>query len=300
VPEYPFPEVVDNTMVSAFRRCEKYWYYQSIRRIVPRAVSTHLVAGMAFARGLEVTRKSFFDSGLSFANSLDEGMRALIIAYGDHEPPEYLKTKSVWRMLNGLEFYFKEFPIDKILTPISTSKSGKSAIEYSFAEPTNVRHPISGDPILYAGRFDMFARHDSGSIYVVDEKTTTTLGQSWYDRWKMSNQMTGYIWATRNSPYKAQGAWVRGLAILSKGYSVANAPIHRPQWRIDAFERNLTLTLEKMKLAWEHSQYQLNYDSGCQSYSGCSYIELCDTQTPEDYIPINFFPNTWNPLEHKD
>lgn len=299
VPACEFPHVVDNTMISGFRRCEMAGYYHGIRRIVKHEESTHLVAGGAFAKGLEITRKCYFDGGFPLEDSLEQGAIALIKQYGGHEPHPKVKVKSCQNMVAALYYYFHAFPIDKQLVPLRLA-NGKHAVEFSFAIPTGVKHPVTGDPILYAGRFDMIGMHETGIIYVVDEKTSTQLGDQWLARWRMSNQMTGYIWAARESGIDVKGAWIRGLGMLSSSFTSANVPTLRPQWRIEAWHRNLTLTLYKMISAWKHGVYQQNLDNACSAYGGCSYVDLCEVQEPERWIPINYHPNTWSPLNSRD
>jgi hypothetical protein len=296
---FPFPDIVDNTLLSAFRRCETFGYYSGIRRIRSHEESTHLIAGGAFARGLEITRKSFFESGKSFADSLVNGVEALILEYGEHEPHPKIAQKGVSNMIAALDYYFRVWPIDKQLVPYKLA-NGKHAIEFSFCLPTNVMHPISGDPIMYAGKFDMIGVHDNNQLFVTDEKTSTQLGEYWMQRWRMSNQMTGYVWAARMHGIPVKGAWIRGIGILSRSLTSANVPTFRPQWRIDAWYHNMELTLHKMIVAWRNGLYQQNLDSACSSYGGCTFMNLCEVQNPEEWIPINYFPNTWSPLNSRD
>ena len=298
-PLLAFPDVIDNTAISGFRRCEMYGYYNSIRRIKGFEESTHLIAGGAFALGLEVTRKAFYEQSLPFSEAFELGVIAIVTEYGEHDPHKKLAAKGVWNIVAAFEYYFRIWPIDKVLVPFKLA-TGKYAIEFSFAIPTNVMHPVTGDPILYAGKFDMVAQHEAGLLYVVDEKTSTQLGDYWLTRWRMSNQMTGYIWAARKHGIDVKGAWIRGIGILSRNLTSANVPTLRPLWRIAQWERNMELTLNKMILSWKHGQYQQNLDQACSAYGGCSYLALCEVPNPEEWIGVNFYANTWSPLNSRD
>lgn len=299
MPNYEFPHIIDNTFVSAFRRCERYGYYQSIRRIKPNNSSTHLIAGAAFARGLEIVRRSYFEQGKSFQDSLDAGVVSLLVEYGEHEPPKSLSVKNAWNMAAALTYYFDTWPINESMRPLKLGEA-KHAIEFSFAIPLPVKHPVTGDPLLFSGKCDFIGEHEKHKVlYAVDEKTSTSLGEHWINNWIMNSQMTGYVWAGRQLGYPLVGALVRGVGILSKSFSHAEVLVLRPQWRLDEWQRNLELTLYKAIAAWKHEQFQQNLDAACNQYGGCSYRQLCEVQHPEDWIEINFQPNTWNPLHSR-
>ena len=49
----PFPLAVDSTMLGTFRSCPQKLYRQYLQHWKPRGESVHLVAGGAFAEGIE-------------------------------------------------------------------------------------------------------------------------------------------------------------------------------------------------------------------------------------------------------
>ena len=83
----PFPQVIDSTMYNDLLACPTKFYREHLEHWKPRELSVHLHAGAAFARGLEVTRQSFWDESLSPLESLARGMHALTLAYGAFEAP---------------------------------------------------------------------------------------------------------------------------------------------------------------------------------------------------------------------
>ena len=293
---FPFPEVLDNTFISAFRDCPQKAYYHGVMRIVPaHASNTNLIAGGAFARGLEITRKAFFDDNETFDAAQLKGLRALIAYYGDHEPSAKAAVKDVWRTALALVAYFTAFPIDQNLKPVKL-KNNKHAIEYSFAVPLDIKNPQTNDPLLYTGRFDFLGITDGGMLVVVDEKTSTTLGDQWIVQWQLSNQMSGYVWASQSHGIPVENAWIRGLAFLKNGYSTTDYITPRPQWLIKTFKENLNLTLNRIIESWRTNKWEKNFGKACASFGGCPYLTLCSHEHPEDWIPINFKPNDWNPL----
>lgn len=175
--------------------------------------------------------------------------------------------------------------------------NGKSAVEFTFAIPLpNVRHSVTGDPILYGGRFDMLAERD-GVLFVEDDKTASQLGSQWNRNWTLDSQFTGYCWAARDFGYPVAGAIIRGLSILKKGFGHAQAITYRPDWQIERWLQSTEHTVRLMIAYWEQNFFPLALDKhACNSYGGCGFSQLCESPNPESWIEMNYEPRVWNPL----
>lgn len=298
---FSFPPALDNTMVSGFRACPRKFWWRHQRMLQRGETSIHLISGGAFAKGLEVTRKYYFDLGLPFEEAFLFGAAALIGAYGFTEPHPKYGAKNVWNLIGAMEYYFKIWPIDKIIIPNRRS-DGKHEIEYNFVLPIpNTTHPNNGGPILYCGRFDMVGKHENGLILGEDDKTTTQLGESWFNRWRLSNQLIGYTWGAQEHGFPLAGFNIRGVSLLKHSYGSADAgPILIGKARINRFVENLQLTVERMVRAYETDKWEYDFGGSCSAYGGCDYLSLCEAHDPEDWIEPNFVINEWNPLASRD
>lgn len=291
-----FPHTWDSTMLAAFRSCPQKCFRTYVEHWKPKAESVHLVAGGAFAKGIEVARKAFFDLGWSREDAEAAGLHALIEAYGDFPCPSD-SAKSLERMCGALEFYLAAYPFgDDGMAPHVVG--GKNAIEFSFAEPLGINHPVTGDPILYTGRSDLVAEYMNG-IYVVDEKTTSSLGASWSKQWEMRSQFTGYVWAARRAGIDAVGAVVRGVSILKTKYDTQQAITHRSPYEIDRWQEQTERDILRAMQMWREGRWDYNLDHACGEYGGCSMVEVCKSSTPEDWLPIYFERRVWDPLARK-
>ena len=295
----PFPEVIDNSAISSFKKCPRDWYYGSLRAITRKGGNVHLHAGGAYAAGLEHARKAFYDDGKSEDEAINIGLEALTRYWGDFEPPEDSK-KSYPVMCQALIEYFCEYPMETdVIKPLRLA-NGKSAVEFTFACPISVTHPDTNQPIIYAGRFDMLAERD-GSLFVEDDKTASQLGAQWNRNWLLDSQFTGYCWAAATFGYPVAGAIIRGLSILSKGFGHAQAIVYRPQWQIDRWLETTEHTIKLMKAYWEQDHYPPVLDKhSCNSYGGCGFHQLCESPNPESWIELNYEPRVWNPLAKGD
>lgn len=290
-----FPTVIDNTMRATYVSCPKQLYWRFLRHLQSNSISVHLHAGGAFAKSMEVTRREFYDNGCPPDIAMGRGLKALMQYWGDYEPPEehgQKPVKTFERMCGALEYYFANYPLEfDRITPVRTPTGG--AIEFNFILPLDVKHPVTGDPILYSGRFDMLGQRDSG-IFVVDEKTTKQLGESWRSQWKLRSQMTGYVWGSRKFGYDTQGFIIRGISILKDSYGTIEALGYRPQWHLDMWEEQLHRDIKRMIANWEEGYFDYAFNDACSSYGGCMFGGLCDSPTPEAWTS-EFKVLQWDP-----
>lgn len=308
-----FPHTIDSTMLATFRSCPQKMFRSYVQHWKPKAESVHLVAGGAFAKGIEAARQAFFEGRLQEGNSelnyegdirgnreLAEGVgiTALMKAYGDFQCPSD-SAKSLERTAGALEFYFENYPLGADgCTPIHYA-DGRRGIEFSFAEPLSTRHPITGNPILYTGRADMVADF-AGGVYVVDEKTTSSLGASWGRQWEMRAQFTGYCWACQQVGINPSGVLVRGVSILKTKYDTLQHVTTRTQYEIDRWKEQTERDLARMVQMWEAGYWDYALDHACAEYGGCSMLQICKSDDPETWLPMYFEQRVWDPLARKE
>lgn len=293
-----FPHAIDSTMLATFRSCPQKFYRSYLQHWKPKAESVHLVAGGAFASGIEAARKAFYEQGQSPEDAEAAGLKALIEHYGDFEcPPE--SAKSLERTAGALEFYFDNYKLGQdAMTPVELP-GGRLGIELSFAEPLPFRHPVTGDPVLYTGRSDMIANF-AGGVYVVDEKTASSLGTSWSRQWEMRAQFTGYLWACQQIGIKAQGAIIRGVSILKTKYDTQQAITYRSEYEVNRWLTQTVRDLERMQAMWESGWYDYALDGACAEYGGCNMIQICKSSDPDSWLPMSFAQRVWDPLARKE
>jgi hypothetical protein len=292
----PFPAVIDSTMLAAARSCKQKFYQTYVEHWKPKGESVHLVAGAAFARGLEATRLAYYEQGLSCADSVACGAGALISAYGYFEPPEG-SSKTLDRMLGALEFYFsaENYPLALDKAKPHVMPSGRHAIEFSFAHPLPILHPQTGDPLLYCGRSDMICDFASG-VYIEDDKTTTQLGASWSRQWDLRSQFTGYCWASREAGLPVHGVLVRGVSILKAKYETQQAITYRSTWEIDRWLEQTCRDLDGLIRCWREGYWDFNLDHACTEYGGCAFRDICKSPEPDRWLPMSFERRIWDPL----
>lgn len=294
----PFPAVLDSSLIAAFRSCPQKVYLEYFHHWRPGETSVHLHAGAAYAAGLEAARTAYYTAGQSPADAEALGLKALLEFYGDFEcPPE--SAKSAERTAGALEYYFSRYPLDSDQAVPITLPSGKRGIELSFSEPIDLadeqmRHPVTGDPLIYCGRADQVVDYQN-MVLGEDDKTASQLGASWPRQWDLRSQFTGYSWGFRAAGIPIQGWLIRGVSILKTKYDTLEAITYRPDWQIERWHHQLKRDVIRMKFMWETGYFDYNLDHACTEYGGCVFRQVCQMVDPEPLLAQQFTRRRWDP-----
>lgn len=295
--EARFPATIDSTMRSTFVSCPHQFLLEHVYGLVPNYPSIHLHAGGVYAKGLEILRRSYYGDRLSLADSIHAAYLAMVREWGDLEGFED-HPKSFARVVEALTMYVERYPLDTDhIKPHMTTLG--PAVEFTFANPIpGTKHPDTGEPILYSGRFDMLGEFQS-SLFVVDDKTCSQLGASWAQQWRLRGQFTGYCWAAADFGYPVAGAIVRGTAFKKSGIDFGEAITYRPSWMIEEWLEALRADINDMVAAYESGFFKKNFANACSAYGNCKYVQLCEKQHWERWLEPDYTVRRWDPL-HND
>jgi hypothetical protein len=305
-----FPQVIDATMRSDWRACPHRFFRRHVQGLVaPGEVSVHLHFGGCLAKGLETARREFFVGG-SPDRALFNGCEAIIAAWGDFQgkpaPNVNEKKKSLEACILSLAEYFKTWPLESDDVTIHVHR-GEPCIEFSFAVPIpGSRHPVTGDPILYAGRFDLIGDYLK-AVWGLDDKTATSMSSA--EKWRLRGQFTGYCWGSREYGVSLAGFLVREVQILTHEIRCQQVQSIRPDWMIDAWQRQLQQDVNDMCVQWDHLSsgrwteaagfahpFPQAFDNACHDFNHpCAFVDLCSSEHPDRWLD-NFDVRRWDPL----
>lgn len=303
-----FPQYIDSSTLSTWRSCRRKYFWSTISSLYPLGKSVHLIAGGAFAAGMEAARGLAFrrdrDHQPSHSNLLEAAFKAFIKEWGDYIPPDE-SPKSFSNVFQALAFYLTQYPPEKDPIQPYISATGSPAVEFTFSIPLDIAHPETGDPILFVGRFDMLGSYN-GLPCIVDEKTTGKMGSG---SWALRGQFMGYCWACQQLGLPVNVAVVREIGLYVKDYKVQQHMEQYPQHLIERWHHQLILDITSMKEAYEQIQissgmgwednsnlhYPYNFADACTAYGGCAFQPLCLAKDPEPY-KSSYANYRWNPL----
>jgi hypothetical protein len=296
-----FPEVLDSSILAEFKACPMKFKLTYIDQWKPRAPNTHLHAGGAFARGLEVARRAFYEQNIDPENSYALGGQALMHAYGDHEPVSFgsAANKTAIRMLGGLEFYFERYPLNHQTAYPILMPGGKRGIEFQFVHPLPILHPETGLPLQYCGRADGIFQF-AGGTYIFDDKTASQLGETWAKQWKLRAQFSGYCWAAAQSGIKVDGVVVRGISFLKNGYGTVEDISFRSDYMISTWYTELLDWIDKMIHCYKTGRWQHVFDHACSDFGGCGYQDSCDMEDQVAWLERSHEHRHWDPITRQE
>lgn len=292
-----FPPVIDSSMLAEYKQCPAKFFLGSIQHWKPREPSVHLHAGASFAKGVEVARRAFYEQGQDAEVSVAEGLKALLQHYGDFQCPED-SAKSALRMAGALEFYFDRYPLTHNTAYPVTLPGGRKGIEFSFTHELPITHPDSGEPLQICGRMDGIF-HYAGGIFIIDEKTTSSLGATWSQQWNLRGQFTGYAWGAKESGMRVDGAVIRGVSILKTKYDTQEAITYRSETAIARWYTEMLEWVQEMITAYKRRVWKHNLDHSCADFGGCGFRRVCDSDSEESrqsQLETNFARRAWDPV----
>lgn len=92
--------------------------------------------------------------------------------------------------------------------------------------------------IEYGGIFDTLVDFN-GQIYVLEHKTTTQMGQYFFNQFKPNNQVTGYVWLAKELSGRCDGALINAIGLykasptkFERNISTRNQ-FELDQWKLD-------------------------------------------------------------------
>jgi PD-(D/E)XK nuclease superfamily len=294
------PAHIDATMMSCFRSCPRKFYNEFVLGLRPAGLSIDLHAGGAFAHALEVVRKEVFINGRPTDEALLRAHAAFMIYWGDFVIPEYKATaKTPERVWHAVEQYFHQYPpLTDHIQPYMVD--GKPTLEFTFAIPLEgddwPKHPVSGEPFLYAGRFDLLGEY-MGMPIVSDDKTSgTSHSGNWSERWDLRSQFIGYTWACQQLGLQVDSCVVRGIGILKQ--SIALAEVIKPysDYLRETWLEQVRRDLHRIVNCWKEGYWDYNFAETCTSYGICVYSTACQSATPEPWLKT-FDVRRWNPVQ---
>lgn len=301
------PAYIDSTMMSAFRSCPRKFFNEFVLGLRPSGISIDLHAGGAFAHALEVFRKEIHLNNRSIDEALLRANAAFEIYWGDFQIPEHKKTnKRPDRVWAAVESYFQQYPprTDHI-QPYFVD--GKPTFEFTFAVPLDADiigggdwplHPVTGEPFLYSGRFDMLGSYLDEPVVEDDKTSGTGHYANWSEKWDLRSQFIGYTWACRQLGIPVDTVVVRGVGIQMTQIAHAEAikpysDTLRARW-LEQLRRDLW----RLVGMWNEGYWDYNLGETCNSFGNCIFIQPCQSLTPDAWLKT-FDERRWNPL-HQD
>jgi hypothetical protein len=234
----------------------------------------------------------------------------------DPGPDEYRNYGFAIEVINT---YNKEYPtegFDVVILP-----DGKPAIEVPFAVPIGeipvnkevlVRRPsgevgmrfVKSIKIMWCGRVDLIYQRDS-RLYLMDHKTTTQLGSTYFKAFEISHQVYGYVWAIAKLLNKAiYGFCINAIAVrkqtkTGKGIECIRSIVPLDQSLVDEWIEDTLFTVADLVEMAIRGYFPKHTAWCCEKFGTCQYFPVCSLPPHSREVMLmsgNYTHVDWDPL----
>lgn len=288
-----FPLFISDSDSTAWSQCELRWFRARCQWLTKEGFNIDLAAGSAFAAGIELVRKRYYNEGIDETQAIEEGYNYILDSLHESEWQDDLKSPE--RMALALKQYFKEFPLEDDL-PVKL-EDGSFAIEHKFSIELPITHPELGVPLIFTGRLDMLAER-MGRLYLVDEKTCKSYLQNEGDMLATNSQFISYAWVARKLGVNINGAAIRKVAIQKGGIKLKEFEFPITQYTVDLWEKaffnKLQTMVDKYKLVLKNPEkfkeyFIPDFKLGCTSfYRPCNFRDGCLSENGDRFIKAEY------------
>lgn len=138
--------------------------------------------------------------------------------------------------------------------------------------------------VEYFGQIDLILQNKAtGDLLVCDHKTSSIVGNDFYNRLKPNHQYTGYLLGAREAfGIKTDSFLINCLQVKEKPKTTRGTPPHLPRQITTRTEEDYQEFREVIKHAantfihWEETQeWPLGPTNVCANYGGCSFLPVC-------------------------
>ncbi len=307
---------IDNTTMSYFHTCPRSSFFYTVRR-KQRPDRAPLIFGGAIHEALEV----LYRDGFEFIE------KAILHALNYFEAHPYNSTGQ-WRnpayAVEAIRRYVDHWDLMDNLKPISSSWVEKpfalnvgcvevnAKLPYSASQLTD---ETSDEPLYVAtihvqwtGKIDIGATNGDDRIWVVDHKTTSMGGDTFYADFELGQQTHGYKWAMdtilgqKTSGFILNALLIRqptrtgkGMEFDRKSYIYSDESI--TEWRTDMMQ-----SVENYIHALTNDAFPKHTAWCMGKYGRCQYHTVCTLPLLQRRFILNSteFENVnWSPLKHE-
>jgi hypothetical protein len=332
---------IDNSQLENFQTCSRQWQYGYVeRRILDKSSATRF--GSAIHKALEwrylkpdfhavIDGPDMEAVGLKYlADNPDlneewrnaEQLQIVLREYNKtypyetfriHEHPKKLTLAERWTHVAGDQTGFsrdlsatsQHHILDLARVP---RQADKPFVERPFAIPLAV-FAYRGTPVtvIYTGRIDLVT-WDGPHLWIWDHKTTSIMGEAYFDGLRMSAQFLGYMWAanqlfkTKPTGYNVNILGSRAPTAKGTGKRVelARLPVYKDWSLVDEWLTNTIQLLEEVFFHANKGNFPLKKVWCVGKFGKCQYYDVCSLPTPEArraMISSGLYKNNeWSPL----
>lgn len=298
--------LIDNSSLERFVTCPRSAQYAIARRLNPAGERVALVFGGIIHKVLEARYRA-----TTALHAQDASVERVMLATAEREFSKWSPPEDDHRTYScAVEFirrYGEAYPFESF--EVVRGRDGAPMIEVPFAIPLGKVTRSDGKEInvIWTGRIDMvYLSTNGGGLYVMDHKTTSIMGPSYFSTFDISHQLYGYAWAVETLCGRpVDGVLINGIGIrrptrTGKAFEFERKliPVSRgllDEWKLD------TMHIVADFIEMCQRGYLPKHTAWCVGKFGeCPFKKVCTLETNEQREVMltsgEFVKNEWSPL----
>lgn len=311
----------DNTRLSDFRKCPRFYYYRHVRDWEPIAQRLPLDFGGAWHAAMEIVWPAIVN-GQPRADIITAGYLAFVedwVARGQPHPKDisYEREKEMSPRTPAIALEMLSEYVSQRYTRISDLEL--VSVEKPFVVPLDPED----DTLFYIGKIDKVVRERQGrgKIRGIEHKTTTAYKKdgkfktSFIDSFSPNSQVDGYIYSLHMTygRDKVAGVWVDGALVhktetgfifipVEKQVQQTNMWLWEARYWIDMVEANTAHLANLSPNDAYMAAFPKRTESCWDFNSACEHLMTCKSwANPIGHdAPKGFRVHRWDPLDYVD
>lgn len=307
----------DNTRISAFKRCPRYYYFRHVLDWDTTSKKVALVYGGAWHAAMEIVWPAMVAK-----KPKEEIAEMAFLAWVQYWTGEGLpypmsyedqQTYSPRTPGNAQEMLYEY--IDTRYPEVASGSIELISCEKAFVVPLDPED----DTLFYVGKIDKVIRQ-RGRHRAIEHKTTTAyrkdgkFSPTFLDSFSPNSQVDGYLYALHMTyPDEVSGVWVDAALVHKTETAFKFIPIERQLRHLDGWlwdTRTWIDQIEAHTAQLEHcsasdpymAAFPKNTNSCFDFNTSCAFIDLCK-MWPNPIgkpVPGGYEVRRWDPLDHID
>ncbi len=317
---------VDNFMLSMHQTCPSKYDLRIQHNWSPRRKSAALGFGAVVHEGLGCWYKN---SHLTNVQRLEMSIEKMRNSWPAEHPVDDYRT--LGKAIDVMQDYARTYPSESF--KVLGADKGLPIVEQTFALHTGMflscyecgpQHRLNEDeehecmmgvrealcpncgvalePIEYGGIFDTLVDFQ-GQIFILEHKTTSRMGSTYFLQFKPNNQVTGYVWgASGLSGRKVNGAIINAMGVYKSSPTKFERHITtRNAGDIEEWGLNVRNTCEEIQQHKRNGFFPMR-TAACTLYGTCEFhgVHVLTTQIERaKRLENDFVKSEWN-FERRD
>jgi hypothetical protein len=314
----PSLRLYDNTRLSAFRKCPRYYYYRHVRHWEAIDTKVALSFGKAWHAAMEYVwpaiiagteKRDIMKTAMLYWTKawVEDGHPAKLTLAQEQEYAPRTPSTALEMLVDYIDQRYRRISELEIIS-----------VEKPFVVPLDP----DDDKLFYIGKMDKVVREKTGrrKVRSIEHKTTTAykkdgkFKQSFLDSFSPNAQIDGYIYALHMTyPGEVSGVWIDGALVHRNETGFTMIPVEKIKAATDMWLWSTRYWIDQIEANTEHLKnlspddpYMAAFPQRTESCwdfnSACEHLLTCKAwpNPMGKAVPSGFREHKWDPLEFVD